>query len=486
MRFPHLFQGSHQARQRRRVRLMRTAAFLAFTSLLPAFFKLSWAGEPRVNAVTPTRGAIRLMDGTLVAVHTAQGRQYPLGPMAANVVGFLGADGGLEGLERTLNAELAQGKSQTLTLNGTIQAAAEQVLEEAVKRVEAASGSVVVMDRHTGHLLAVANWPTFDPGAWAGTVPAQWRNRAFVDEYEPGSVIKALTVAALLEENLTSPAQVYETPMRRPYAGTVINDLVPHPSVLRTWEILRYSSNVGMTRLIENVPPMTLHRAFQAFGLGLAVELPGPTANGSLAAPDRWTPLTQATMSFGQGLSVTNLQMAAAFNVIANDGVYIAPRLSPDQPRRTRRVLRPDVARTMQRLLHAVIDEGIQSRAELPGYHVGGKTGTAQVAIGGRYSSEVFTSTFAGFFPAEQPRYTVTVMVRGAKREYQGSQLAAPIFREITAYILSMNGALPALIPPPTTHEADEVGAQSDRAAERSARASREAAGPEAGPVHGP
>ncbi|MFC6662394.1 peptidoglycan D,D-transpeptidase FtsI family protein [Deinococcus multiflagellatus] len=432
---------------------MWTAAFLALTSLLPAYVQLAVPTEPLGKQVLVPRGSIHLADGTLLAVSTPGGRQYPQGSLAANLVGFTGADGGLEGLERALDSELRSGTSLTLTLNGTVQASTERALSQAMTRVEADSGSVVVLERATGRLVAVANWPSFDPQRWTSTGPAQWRNRAVTDEYEPGSVVKALTVAALLEENLTSPKQAYDTPMRRPYAGTVINDIVAHPPTLQTWEILRYSSNVGMTRLIEGVEPTTLHRAFQAFGLGRPVSLPVPTADGQLAAPENWTPLTQATMSFGQGLSMTTVQLAAAFNTIANDGVYVAPRLMTTDPLQTRVVLRPEVARTMQRLLHAVIDEGIQMRAEPPGYHVAGKTGTAQVAVGGRYSRDVFSSTFAGFFPADQPFYTVAIMVRGAKREYQGSQLAAPLFKEITTSILSMHGVMPSSQVPATTHE---------------------------------
>ncbi|WP_229844426.1 MULTISPECIES: peptidoglycan D,D-transpeptidase FtsI family protein [Deinococcus] len=439
--------------QRRRVRLMWATAFLAFVFLLPTYVQLSVANTPLRKQDPPTRGQIMLADGTVLALSTVEGRQYPHGQLAANLIGFTGNEGGLEGLERALEPELKKGMPLTLTLDGGVQASTERALGEAINKVDAESGSVVVLERTTGRLVAVANWPTFDPQRWSGTTSAQWRNRAIADEYEPGSVVKALTVAALLEENLTAPRMVYDVPMRRPYAGTVINDIVPHPGTLRTWEILRYSSNVGMTRLVEEVNPATLHGAFQAFGLGQPVPLAVPTADGQLAAPERWTPLTQATMSFGQGLSMTTLQLAAAFNTIANDGVYIAPRLLITDPIRTRPVLRPEVARTMQRLLHAVIDEGIQTQAEMPGYHVAGKTGTAQVAVEGRYSNEVFSSTFAGFFPADQPFYTIAIMVRGAKRDYQGSQLAAPLFKEITSDILSMNAVVPSTQLLATTHE---------------------------------
>ncbi|MFC6663185.1 penicillin-binding transpeptidase domain-containing protein [Deinococcus multiflagellatus] len=218
---------------------------------------------------------------------------------------------------------------------------------------------------------------------------------------------------------------------------------MPHPGRLNTQQILRYSSNVGMTRLVEAFPPSEMHAYLQAYGFGRAAPVGVSTGRGQVRPPEQWDDVIRATNAFGQGMTVTTLQLAAAFNVLANDGVYVAPSLLAGTPIRRRPVLRPEIARTTRAMLHAVIDDGISKQAGIPGYHLSGKTGTAQVAENGRYSERIFTSTFAGLVLTEPPRYTVAVMVRGAKRNYQGSQLAAPIFREIAGGLISKDGLMP-------------------------------------------
>ena len=314
---------------------------------------------------------------------------------------------------------------------------------EAANSVNADFASAVVLEARTGRIMAAATYPTFNPNAWQASSPDRWRNRTLIDEYEPGSVMKPLIVAALLNERLTTPRQTYDTPMRRRVGGASIGDIVPHPARLNTQQILRYSSNVGMSQLVEPFTPQAMHGYLRAFGFGRAPAVGVSTGRGQLRTPDAWDDVVRATNAFGQGLTVTTVQMAAAFNVLANDGQYVTPTLIEGAPAERRQVLRPDVALTTRAMLHAVIDEGISAQAGVPGYHLGGKTGTAQVAVGGRYSDRTFTSTFAGFLPADQPLYTVALMVRGAKRNYQGSQLAAPIFREIAASLISFHGLAP-------------------------------------------
>ncbi|GAA5503880.1 putative peptidoglycan D,D-transpeptidase PenA [Deinococcus xinjiangensis] len=434
-------------RLRSRTRTVQWISATVFIGLMLVFIPLGGQlpASAAVSAVqtVPSRGKLYSQDNKLLATGPAQTRRYPQGRLAAQVLGFTGEAGGLEGLERTLEEPLSQGRDQILTLNSSIQEVAESALAQAGERVKAQYGSVVVLDRRSGAVLALANWPAFDLNRWQETSPVRWRNRAALDEFEPGSVVKALTVAALLNEGRTSREQVYSTPMRRSYAGTVINDLVPHPARLNTQHILRYSSNVGMTRLVESVPPDLLYSYFRAYGLGESLPLELPNVNGVLPEPRNWSALRQATMSFGQGLSLSALQLAAAFNVLANDGEFVSPSILSGTVAARRQVLRPETAREMQDILSEVVDEGIPTQAEVPGYHAAGKTGTAQVAVGGRYSSSVFTSTFAGFFPAASPQYTVVVMVYGAQTNFQGSQLAAPIFREIKAAIASMRALSP-------------------------------------------
>lgn len=436
--------------------LARRASILAFLGLL-SFAALAMAlaqltAPPRSAPTQPVstgRAKVLSADARILATGPLPQRRYPQGALAAQVVGFVGAAGGLEGLERLYNAQLERGEPLTLTLDTRVQAAVEAILADAVARTDAQYASAVVMETRTGKLTALASVPGFDVNAWRQVPPDRWRNRAALDEYEPGSVIKALTVAALLNEGRTTPDSTYDTPMWRRFAGATINDIVAHPGQLKTRQILRYSSNVGMTRLVENVPPQLLHRYFTAYGFGQPVKVGLPAGDGLLRDPEAWEPLSQATMSFGQGMTVTTLQLAAAFNVMANGGRYVSPNLVLGAPAETRTVLTGATAASMREMLHFVIDEGIQTRAELPGYHVGGKTGTAQVVVDGRYSGEVFSSTFAGFFPADQPRFTVAVMVRGAKREFQGSQLAAPIFRDVMSSLLSLYAVGPQVETPP-------------------------------------
>ncbi|WP_370567329.1 peptidoglycan D,D-transpeptidase FtsI family protein [Deinococcus sp. DB0503] len=437
MRHPFFRASDYQLA--RRASIIAFLALVSFASLAVALANLTVPSSPAPMPPDVTvRGRLLSADGQILASGPLQRRQYPHGPLAAQVVGFVGASGGLEGIERGANDRLQRGEPLNLTLDTRVQAAVEQVLVDAMARTDADFASVIVMETRTGNLKAVASVPGFDPNAWQKVPPDRWRNRAMLDEYEPGSVVKALTVAALLNEGRTMPDATYDTPMWRRYAGATINDIVPHPGRLKTRQILRYSSNVGMTRLVENVPPGVLHRYFTAYGFGQPVRLGLPAGDGLLRDPEDWGALAQATLSFGQGLTVTTLQLVAAFNVLANSGQYVAPRLIVGAPAVTRTVLSEATAASMREMLHGVIDDGIKTKAELPGYHVGGKTGTAQVAVNGRYSDEVFSSTFGGFIPADRPLFTVAVMVRGAKREYQGSQLAAPIFRDVTSALLSL------------------------------------------------
>jgi len=227
--------------------------------------------------------------------------------------------------------------------------------------------------------------------------------------------------------------------------GSRIGDAVAHPSTLTTQGILRYSSNVGMSHIVEHFEPKDMRGYLSRYGFGQDVQIPViPAGTGQLRPLSEWGDLVRATNAFGQGMSSTNLQLVSAFNVLANDGQYVAPRLVEGAGGVERReVLRPEVARTTRQLLLNVINEGIFHQAGIKGYDLAGKTGTAQVVVDGRYSSTVYDSVFAGFLPAEAPRVTITVMVHGAKRDHHGSQLAAPIFREISAQVLSGWGAVP-------------------------------------------
>lgn len=390
------------------------------------------------------RGAILASGGEKLALNAPGGRRYPHGSLAGALVGFTGRDGGLEGAEFFFDDRLRRGENVRLTIDAGVQAVAESVLAEAVRSSGAAWGAVVVLETKTGRVLAAAGAPSLDPERWRASDALARRNHAFAAQFEPGSVVKPLVVAALMNEGRVTGETTFDTPMSRRVGRATINDAVAHPARLSVGGILRYSSNVGMTLLVDDVPPETLADSFARFGFGRAPDLGGVYASrGSLGAPQDWGVLGQATRAFGQGMTANTVQLAAAFNVLANDGVYVAPRLTADQPLRARRAIRAQVARSTRRLLHGVVDVGLPGRADLPGYHTAGKTGTAQVVVNGRYSDAVYTSTFTGTFPADAPRVTIAVAVQGAPRRYQGSQLAAPTFRDVVSGLASLWSVVP-------------------------------------------
>ncbi|WP_407570215.1 peptidoglycan D,D-transpeptidase FtsI family protein [Deinococcus altitudinis] len=441
---------------RLRSRVMQVVALVAFCTLVWAYAQLEWGLPQGVRrAVLQVRGSIVTEDGSVLARTVGDRRVYPNGPLAGQLLGMMGDTSGLEGLESAYDSRLSAGQNLTVTIDPSTQAAAEGVLKAAVLEHQAEYGSVVAIETKTGKILASANYPAFDPNTWKGQSAAVWRNRAFLDRFEPGSTIKGLVVAAAIQDGLTTPTTLYSTPMARWVGtrriGTTIHDAVAHPSTLTTKQILRYSSNVGMSHVVENFPNPKLYGYLTQYGFGQDVALPTVrTASGTLQPLHNWDTVVRTTNAFGQGMSATTLQLAAAYNTLANGGLYISPRLviGEAQPP-AHEVISAQTARTTRELLHAVISEGIPQAAGIKGYALAGKTGTAQVVIAGRYSDTVYDSVFAGFFPSDQPRVTLAVMVHGAKERYHGSMLAAPIYRDVAAAILS-RWAEPPEHPPET------------------------------------
>lgn len=427
-----------------RSRWMQVFALVLFLTLVWAYAQLEWGVPQGVKrSVMQARGKIVASDGTVLA-HSVNGeRVYPQGKLAGQVIGMMGATEGLEGLEAAYNRTLEGGQDLKLTLDPGMQSAAEAMLASFLPKHEAEYGSVVILETRTGRILAAASYPPFDPTSWRAYSPETRRNRPFLDIFEPGSTVKGLVVAAAMNEQLTTPTTLYDTPMRRYVGGrwgSTIGDSVDHPPKLTTREVLRYSSNVGMSHIVEHFPAERLHGYLGRYGFGDFPELPtAMTSTGRLQPLRRWDDLVRATNSFGQGMSSTTLQLAAAYNTLANDGRYVSPRLVEGEAAGERReVLRPEVARTVRQMLQSVIEEGISTQAGLKGYALAGKTGTSQVSAGPKgYVPNLYDSTFAGFFPADAPRVTIAVMAHGAKVGYHGSQLAAPIYRDITSEIIS-------------------------------------------------
>lgn len=432
---------------RNRSRIMQVLALIVFMSLVWAYAQLEWGLPTAVQKpLIQSRGSILAADDSPLARSVSGKRVYPQESLAGQLVGMMGTTHGLEGIEAAYNRELENGQDIKLTIQPHIQASADEHLATGVKEHRGQYGSVIIMETRTGRILAASSYPSFDPNNWRDYKQETRRNRPFLDVYEPGSTVKSLVVAAALNEELTTPQTLYKTPMRLHVGGrwgSTINDVVKHGPRLTTSDILRFSSNVGMSRIVHNFKYEKMLYYLSDYGFGRDVDLPNiPAATGRLQSLHKWNDLVRTTSSFGQGMSSTTLQLAAAYNTLANDGQYIAPRLVEGSTAGERReVLRPSAARTTREIL---TDNIHKTRfAAIKGYDILGKTGTAQVAVRGGYSKSLYNSVFAGSFPADAPRVTVAVMVHGAKRNYHGSQLAAPIFRKIAADLFSEWGMAP-------------------------------------------
>ncbi|MDW8482306.1 MAG: penicillin-binding protein 2 [Meiothermus sp.] len=434
-------------------------AFLAFALSLAYGFYLLWHNAPGLSlqpspSASPLRGRLEAADGTPLALSTPEEpRLYPLGLSATQLLGFgERANGrGLAGLELDLEPLLSQGQSLRLTIQPQVQAIAERALWRGAQSARADWGAALVMEARTGRLLAVANAPPFDPAAprKGAQEDLSWRNHAFTQAIEPGSTVKSLTAAVLLEEGVAQLGTRVYAPMSRRVAGWTINDAVKHPETLTLAEVLRYSSNVGITTLAERLPRATLYRYFERLHLMDKALLPPPhpAVAVQVASPlfrplARWGPAEYANATFGQGFLITPLHLAAAYNTLAADGTYRQPLLFDGSPGRSERVFRPEVAQDIRRALA----RGMTENARLAGYTLAGKTGTAQVVVNGRYSNEVYTALFAGFVPAERPRATVVVVLFHPQAgRIHGAQVAAPIYREIAAGLLALWGIPPQL-----------------------------------------
>ncbi len=435
---------------------MGLASILRTTPLPSA----GWPEPARPQPVAPPRGAIYAADGTPLALSLQNGeRSYPMGALAGQVVGYVKgrrdpasgrintageSEAGQAGVERAMEGRLARSGDVYLTLDPALQTFAEEALWKGVAASGAEWGTAIVMEAQTGKLLAVANAPAFDPGAPRGTPERDPRltNYAFERLIEPGSTLKALTAAVLLDVGAARLDDTVAAPMRRQVADRTISDVVHHPERLTLAGVLAYSSNVGISAFVERIEARTLARYHERLHLYDGDLLPGFHVWAPLYRPsEQIGEVELANLSFGQGLSVTPLHLATAFNALANDGVYVPPALvERTRPRKGRRVFKPEVARALRRTLGG----SIAPRARLRGYRLAGKSGTAQISTGRGYQdSETYAALYAGFVSSERPRATVVVALYNPRTSIFGSQVAAPIFREIAARALAYWGIPP-------------------------------------------
>ena len=406
-------------------------------------------------------------------------RFYPNKTLAAQVLGFTGTDGhGLEGVEyyydkilrgqenslvilkdalgrgfakeaKAAEASLTiedQAKNIVLTLDRTIQFITENALNEAVAQFSAKSGMAIVMDPQTGALLAMANVPLFNPNTFGRFPRDAWRNRTITDPFEPGSTMKIFTAAAALESGSCSPSTIFFCENGAYRIGrNVIHDTHPR-GWLSLQQIVKFSSNIGVVKVIESIGPDPLYRTLTNFGFGEKTRLdcPGETA-GVLSSPKRWTRVDTGTISFGQGISVSALQLVTAASAIANGGNLMRPYIvaavsdhngrivERTEPHVVRTAVTPKTAGIVKRIMKTVITEGGTGvNAALEGYSVSGKTGTAQkIDDTGKYARGKYVSSFLGFAPADEPKIVILVVVDEPQGEHYGGIVAAPAFKKI-------------------------------------------------------
>ncbi len=409
---------------------------------------------PTALAEKPRRGLIIAADGTIFAEGNIDTRRYPQGNLGAHLIGFSGAkqpDGrfGLEGVEYALDAQLQAGETVTITINPTLQAVAQAELRRSVERNEAENGAVVMIEAGTGRILAAASYPEYDPNK-QGSVQnrSDIINRAFLQQVEPGSTFKPLVVAAALESGRILPDEIFEVEQTITVGEQTFRDVMAHEPLLSIADILKYSSNVGMIKISERFSPVELNDWLGAFGIGQDMNLRGSfTRSGQLNSWQNWVMQDQASISIGQSVSTTALQLAAAYSIFANDGVYIPPRLLEDAPwEGVRRIISPEVARAVRSMLVGVVNYGGARNALIPGVLVAGKTGTADIfdTTQGRYIDGDYTGSFAGIFPADNPRVTMVVYVQKSRgKYYYGSAVAAPVFRAVGSEAVALWGLAP-------------------------------------------
>lgn len=398
------------------------------------------------------RGALLAADGTVLAGGPVEARTYPLGAVTANLIGFTGRvqpDGryGLEGLEYFHDATLAAGNDIVLTIDPTTQSVTSRLLAEAAELHGAESGSAVVVEVGTGRILAAASYPSYDPAAFGNAGREQLANRPFTQVYEPGSVIKPLVVAGLLESGRLSPTEMIDSPMTLRVGEKTFRDVAQHAPVLSVPEVLGYSSNSGMIHLGQRFSAAELHEWLLRFGIGQPLDLDSTfTRGGILNDWYRWVPQDQAANTIGQNLSTTALHLAAAYGVFANDGMYVAPRLTEsEQVPAPHRVLSPEVAQGVRSMLAQVMHTGGLTASAIPAVSSAGKTGTADIfdVASGTYIPGEYALTFAGMFPAERPSVVVVVSLHKPQNSTSSTYTVAPLFRNIGSEIVASWGVAP-------------------------------------------
>jgi len=418
---------------------------------------------------------------TAVGVIREPKRVHPAGSLAAHILGFTDVDGkGLEGIERSLNSELTgqdgyaiaevdsygrvipetrrgsvpavDGYDIVLTIDANLQHITEEALAKTFETYKPAGATAIVMDPHTGEILALANCPTYDPDNRKGVPAGAWRNRAVTDLYEPGSTLKLMTIAAGLEEGIPATEVVatctnggMQIGRRRVRCSLHAPYMAGHGGV-DMYGIIKHSCNIGAATIALRLGPDKLYTYMKDFGF---LDKPGSGMAGEtvlgLASPDTWPAIKLANIGFGQGIAVSPLQMACAYSVIANGGELMKPQIVREirtkdgrvveafQPKVVRRVVSEATAKQAIEMLIGCVDDGTGKSSKVNGYSIGGKTGSAQKAstTGRGYAPGKYVASFMGVVPARDPKLVICVVVDEPKGSHWGATVAAPVFQEI-------------------------------------------------------
>jgi cell division protein FtsI/penicillin-binding protein 2 len=446
----------------------------------------------QVSQEEAKRVAILNLDG--VGFIKESRRFYPNKELAAHLIGYVGLDNaGLGGVESTYDSQIrgkagtilihtdarrhafsrferppTSGASVELTVDEYLQHIAERELHDGVLQNRAAGGTAIVMNPHTGEILAMANEPTFNPNAYRESQEIERRNRAVQDLYEPGSTFKVVTASAAIEEKVmpltrmidTNPGQI------RVDRSRIVRDVRNH-GVLSFADVIVESSNVGAIKIGFRVGTERMSRYVQRFGFGHPVSPDFPAeSTGIVWSADKWTDSALASVSMGYQIGVTPLQMAAAVSSVANGGEFVEPRVIRAmyrddrwytvQPKVLRRAISADTAAALTSIMEDVVERGTGKQAQIPGFTIAGKTGTAAKLINGHDSKSDYNGSFVGFIPSRNPAVTIIVVLDSphGSQGYFGGSVSAPIFRRIAEPVLrylgigpTLNPAAPVLVP---------------------------------------
>ena len=423
-------------------------------------------------------------------------RYYPAGEVMAHVVGFTGIeDQGQEGIELAAESRLAgtpgsrkvikdrkgrivedveslraprDGDAVTLAIDQRLQFLAHRELKSAVEQNRAKGGSMVILDAKTGEVLALVNQPDYNPNNRANVTGRQTRNRSVTDLFEPGSTMKPFTVAAALDAGIVTPTTMIATGQVPITMGRwTISDSHPNGTITVA-QVIQKSSNIGSAKIMLQMPAETMGTLYRELGFGVAPQTGFPgEAKGQLKPWKQWRPIEQATMSYGHGLSVSLLQISRAYTVFTNGGELLPlSLLKQDRHPIGKRIIARETAEQLTRMMEmAAMPGGTAPRAQVPGYRVAGKTGTAHKAEAGGYAEHRYVSSFVGFGPVANPRFIVAVMIdepQGVK--YYGGDVGAPVFSSVMGAALRMMsvppdapGTMNVMAPPPETAGAKKV-----------------------------